>query len=87
MSLFKSGNPALSEKRFRDTILDDVVTNDNAMTIKGTLNKFGFLFLMTLGSAWYSWREAAEGGNAWPLVLTGVFGGLAVGLIIAFKKE
>lgn len=87
MSLFKSGNPTLSEKRFRDTILDDVVTNDNAMTVKGTLNKFGFLFLMTLGTAWYSWREAAEGGNAWPLVLTGVFGGLVVALVISFKKE
>jgi uncharacterized YccA/Bax inhibitor family protein len=87
MSLFKSGNPALSEKRFRDTILDDVVTNENAMTVKGTLNKFGFLFLMTMGTAWYSWREASEGGNAWPLVLTGVIGGLVVALVIAFKKE
>jgi uncharacterized YccA/Bax inhibitor family protein len=87
MSFFKSGNPALSEKRFRDTILDDVVTNENAMTVRGTLNKFGFLFLMTLGAAWCSWREAAEGGNAWPLVLIGVFGGLIVALIISFKKE
>lgn len=87
MSLFKSGNPALSEKRFRDTILDDVVTNENAMTVKGTLNKFGVLFLLTLGTAYYSWKEAAEGGNAWPLVLTGVFGGLAVAIVLAFKKE
>jgi len=87
MSLFKSGNPTLSENRFRDTVLDDVVNIENAMTVKGTLNKFGFLFLMTLGAAWYSWREAAEGGNAWPLVLTGVFGGLVVALIITFKKE
>lgn len=87
MSLFKSGNPALSEKRFRDTVLDDVVSTENAMTVKGTLNKFGFLFLMTLGTAWYSWREAAEGGNAFPLVLTGIIGGLVVALIITFKKE
>ncbi len=87
MSLFKSGNPALSEKRFRDTVLTDIVSNENAMTAKGTLNKFGFLVLLTLGGAYYSWKEAAEGGNAWPLVLIGVFGGLAVALIIAFKKE
>lgn len=87
MSLFKSGNPALSEKRFRDTVLDEVVNNENAMTVKGTLNKFGFLFLMTLGTAWYSWREATEGGNAYPLVLTGIIGGLIVALIITFKKE
>lgn len=87
MAIFKSGNPALSEKRFRDTILDDVVTHDNAMTVKGTLNKFGFLFLMTLGTAWYSWREATEGGDAWTLVMIGIWGGLGVGLIMAFKKE
>lgn len=87
MSIFKSGNPALSEKRFRDTVLDDVVNAEGAMTVKGTLNKFGFLFLMTLGTAWYSWREAAEGGNAWTLIMIGVWGGLGVALILAFKKE
>jgi uncharacterized YccA/Bax inhibitor family protein len=87
MSLFKSGNPALSEKRFRDTILDDVVTHDNAMTVKGTLQKFGFLFLMTMGTAYYSWTEAAEGGNSWTLVLIGAFGGLGVAITLAFKKQ
>ncbi len=87
MALFKSGNPALSESRFRDTVLDDIVNVENTMTVKGTLNKFGFLFLMTLGSAYYSWKEAAQGGDAWTLILIGVFGGLGVALIIAFKKE
>ena len=86
MALFKSGNPALSESRFRDTVLDDIVNVENTMTVKGTLNKFGFLFLMTLGSAYYSWKEAAQGGDAWTLILIGVFGGLGVALIIAFKK-
>lgn len=87
MSLFKSGNPTLSENRFRDTVLADVLTNENTMTAKGTLNKFGFLFLLTLGGAFYSWRVATEGGDAWPLILVGVFGGLAVALIITFKKQ
>jgi uncharacterized YccA/Bax inhibitor family protein len=87
MSLFKSGNPALSEKRFRDTVLDDVITNENAMTAKGTLNKFGFLMLLTLGSSYYSWKEAAEGGNAMPLVLVGVIGGLVLAIIMAFKQQ
>lgn len=89
MALFKSGNPALSEKRFRDTIiLDDVVnTQENAMTAKGTLNKFGFLFLLTLGTAFYSWKEVAQGGDSWTLILIGVFGGLALALIMAFKQQ
>lgn len=87
MALFQSGNPTLSEKKFRDTILDDVVNHENAMTVRGTLNKFGFLFLMVMGTAYYSWKEAVDGGNSWPLVLIGVFGGLAVAIVISFKKE
>lgn len=41
MALFKSGNPALSEKNFQNTIVTDPAL---AMTVRGTLNKFGFLF-------------------------------------------
>lgn len=87
MDLFKSGNPALSEKRFKDTVLDQVITHENAMTVNGTMQKFGILFLMTLATAYYSWKEATEGGNAMTLVLVGAFGGLGVALVIAFKKQ
>lgn len=87
MALFKSGNPTLSEKRFKDTVLDNVVTHENAMTVRGTLNKFGFLFLMVLGTSFYSWKEFAEGGNVMPLIWTGAIGGLVVAIILVFKKE
>jgi uncharacterized YccA/Bax inhibitor family protein len=87
MDLFKSGNPVLSEKKFTDTVLDDIVINENTMTVRGTLNKFGFLFLMVMGTAFYSWKEFALGGNVQPLIWTGALGGLAVALIITFKKE
>jgi uncharacterized YccA/Bax inhibitor family protein len=87
MSLFKSGNPALSEKRFRDTILDDVVTHDNAMTVKGTLQKFGFMLIMVLGTSFYSWKEFTEGGNVIPLILIGAIGGLVVAIVLVFKKQ
>ena len=87
MALFKSGNPALSEKRFKDTILDEIVSPENAMSVRGTLNKFGFLFLMTLGSAYYSWNEAVGNANSWTLVLIGLFGGLGVAIFITFKKD
>ncbi|MBA3674091.1 MAG: Bax inhibitor-1/YccA family protein [Chitinophagaceae bacterium] len=87
MELFKSGNPVLSEKRFNDTVIDDMVINENAMTVRGTLNKFGFLFLMVMGTAFYSWKEFAEGGNVQPLIWTGAIGGLVVALIITFKKQ
>jgi len=87
MSIFKSGNPTLSEKRFNSTILDEIVDTGNSMTVKGTLNKFGFLFLMTLGTAFYAWREFSGGGNVYPLILTGAIGGLIVAIVIMFKKE
>jgi uncharacterized YccA/Bax inhibitor family protein len=87
MALFKSGNPALSEKRFRDTVLDDVVTHENAMTVKGALQKFGFLMIMVLGTAFYAWKEFTEGGNVKALMLTGGIGGLVVAIVIIFKKE
>lgn len=87
MALFKSGNPTLSENRFRDTVLDSVVTHENAMTLRGTLNKFGFLFLMVMGSAFYSWKEFAGGGNVIPLIFIGAFGGLGVAIVLIFKKE
>ncbi|MEO6251785.1 MAG: Bax inhibitor-1/YccA family protein [Ferruginibacter sp.] len=87
MAFFKSGNPALSEKRFKDTVLDEVVTHENAMTINGTLQKFGFLFLMTMGTAFYAWKEYVDGGNVMPLILTGAIGGLVVAIVLMFKKE
>jgi hypothetical protein len=50
MSLFKSGNPTLSEKSFRSTQIPVAASND-MMTVRGTLNKFGFLFLMVMAGA------------------------------------
>jgi uncharacterized YccA/Bax inhibitor family protein len=87
MALFKSGNPALSEKKFTSTVLDDIVLHENAMTVKGTLNKFGFLFLMVMATAFYSWNEFAEGGNIVPLVWTGAIGGLVIAIVLAFKQQ
>jgi len=87
MAIFKTSNPVLSEKRFRDTVLDEVVSHENAMTVKGTLQKFGFLFLMVMGTAFYSWKEFAQGGNVQPLIWTGAIGGLVVAIVIMFKKE
>ncbi len=88
MALFKSGNPALSEKKFTSTVLDNVFDDAEKMTVRGTLNKFGFLFLLTIGAAYYSWTEAAGyGENAWTLVLVGAFGGLGVAILISFKKD
>lgn len=87
MALFKSGNPALSEKRFTSTVIPDMLTAENAMTVKGTMQKFGFLLLMVLGSSFYSWKEFADGGSVTGMIWTGAIGGLLLAIVISFKKE
>ena len=87
MDLFKSSNPVLSEKKLTGSGLDAALLFENSMTLKGTLQKFGFLFLMVLGSSYFSWKEYTDHGNVQPLILIGAFGGLVVAFIIIFKRE
>lgn len=84
MSLFKSGNPALSEKNFQGSI---TTHTEDGMTLNGTLNKFGFMLLMLMGSAYYSWKEFEGSGNVQTLIWTGLIGGLILAFVIIFKKE
>lgn len=86
MTLFKSGNPTLKETAFEGTILQGITTGEE-MTIRGTMNKFGFLFLMMMGTCFVAWSQFYKGSNPMPLMLTGVFGGLALALIMTFKKQ
>lgn len=86
MALFKSGNPTLRETAFEGTILQGITTGEE-MTIRGTMNKFGFIFLMMLGTCLFSWSQFYKGVNPMPMVLIGVIGGLVVALIITFKKQ
>lgn len=87
MALFESSNPALSEKKFTSTVISDVLDVENAMTVKGALQKFGFLLIMVLGTAFYSWKQFAEGGAVTGMMWTGAIGGLVVALVITFKQE
>jgi uncharacterized YccA/Bax inhibitor family protein len=85
MAFFKSGNPTLKESAYDGTIFQDISTGQE-MTIAGTMNKFGFLFLMMIGSTLFSWSYFYKGNDPMPLMLVGVFGGLALALVMAFKK-
>jgi uncharacterized YccA/Bax inhibitor family protein len=78
MALFKSSNPTLQEKSYQGTIFEGISTGQE-MTIRGTMNKLGFLLLMMIGSTVFSWDQFDKGSNPMPLMLIGVFGGLAGG--------
>jgi uncharacterized YccA/Bax inhibitor family protein len=84
MDLFKSGNPTLSEKQFQSTVFVD---SNNSMTVRGTMNKFGFLMLMVMGAAFFAWNWFDQGKNVMPLTIGGAIGGFVVALVIIFKKE
>jgi uncharacterized YccA/Bax inhibitor family protein len=86
MAIFNSGNPILKESAYEGTIFQGMDAAQS-MTIKGTVNKFGFLFLMMMGSTVFSWSQFYKGSDPLPLMLTGVFGGLALALVMAFKKQ
>lgn len=59
------------------------------MTVKGTVNKFGFLLLMVLGGAVFTWHLVSEQNYALvtTLLAVGMFGGLICGFAMVFKPE
>lgn len=84
MGLFKGGNPAMSEKTF-DQIQ---YAGSEAMTVRGTINKFGLMFIMLLGGASFTWSLFYNSGAAavMPWMWGSLIGGLILSLVIIFKK-
>jgi uncharacterized YccA/Bax inhibitor family protein len=82
MAIFKSGNPALSEKTFQQSI---VVNQTEVMTERGTLNKFFLLFLLVMGTASLTWNAYGQGKDVFPWMIGGAIGGLIVAIVLAFK--
>lgn len=85
MAFLKSGNPTLTEKIFDTTPLD---RQQGIMTARGAMNKFGFLFLMVIAGAGFTWHlyYQGKGETMMPLMMVGVFGGLITAIVITFKR-
>lgn len=84
MALFESNNPVLGEKTFQEA---SHTQYSEAMTLRGTTAKMGFLLALVLAAAVYSWGQFASGFNITPFVWGGAIGGFVIALIITFKKE
>ena len=84
MAFFKSGNPALGEKAFTQSIS---ISGEETMTVKGTLNKFGILFLMTMATAGLAWKMASSGVDIVTYMWVSVFATLGIGVIMTIKKN
>jgi uncharacterized YccA/Bax inhibitor family protein len=76
--MFRSGNPTLSEKIFNQN--GESLTTGEAMTVSGTVNKIGILFLLVLIGASVSWYMPSS-----ILMWGGAIGGFIVALITIFK--
>jgi uncharacterized YccA/Bax inhibitor family protein len=84
MAFFKSGNPTLSQKTFEKNLQAEA---EGVMTERGTLNKFGFLFLMVMAGAAFTWNAFYQGKNVFPWMIGAAIGGLIVALILTFKPK
>ncbi len=63
------------------------VPGSGTMTFGGTLNKFGFLFLMVMATAFYIWNEANVGNSIQVYMMGGMVGGLIVAIVLMFKPQ
>jgi uncharacterized YccA/Bax inhibitor family protein len=79
MALFNSSNPTLSEKIFTKS-LDQ--TNTEVMTVKGTMQKFGFLMILVMAGAAYTWKLYYS--FKVPTMMTFFYVGMIGGMICAF---
>lgn len=84
MALFNSSNPTLNEKSFNRSIS---IPGVETMTFRGTLNRFGLLFIMVMVTAFYVWNEASVGNNIQGYVMGGAIGGLVLALVLVFKQQ
>ena len=88
MAIFKSGNPTLTQKMF-DKSASIEADMQGTMSVRGTINKFGFLMVMIIAGAAYNWHLFEDGnrGLMTTLMMVGIFGGLIAAIAISFKPN
>ncbi len=88
MAIFKSGNPTLTEKMF-DRSSSITAANQGVMSVRGTINKFGFLMFMVIAGAAYNWQvfEQKGAGSMQVWMIVGMIGGLIAAITITFKPN
>lgn len=86
MALFQSGNPTLSQKIF-DKSVD--LSSSETMTVRGAINKFGFLLFMVIAGAAYTWHLHYTNQDTTMNILlwVGMIGGLITVFVISFKPH
>lgn len=88
MAIYKSGNPTLTQKMF-DKSMQVEANLQGTMSVRGAINKFGFLLLMVIGGAAYTWNLFQDGKpeTGYTFMMVGVFGGMISAFAIIFKPN
>ena len=88
MAIFKSGNPTLTQKMF-DKSMSLEANMQGTMSVRGAINKFGFLMVMIIAGAAYNWHlfQEGKGSTMSTLMIVGIIGGLITALAISFKPN
>jgi uncharacterized YccA/Bax inhibitor family protein len=88
MAIFKSGNPTLTQKMF-DKSIHLEANMQGTMSVRGAINKFGFLMVMIIAGAAYNWHMFEQGQTSTmnALMITGIIGGLITAIAISFKPN
>ena len=84
-NLMRTSNPALNPKAFQG----EGVAVGEAMTLKGTVNKTGFLLICVMATAIWTWNIFMESHNpasVMGLAAIGGIGGFIFALVTIFKK-
>jgi len=84
MAVLQPSNPVMKEKTFADA---RVLGAGEAMTLNGTVNKTGFLLILAVLTASWTWnlvRSGEPGAAGLPLIV-GLIGGLIVAVATVFK--
>src|ERR1700760_340872 len=86
MAIFESSNPTLSEKIFSRSVDH---SSTEVMTVRGSVQKFGFLMILVLAAAACTWKLYFSG--AFPTMMgffvTGMIGGIICAIAMSFKPE
>lgn len=84
MAFSQSGNPTLSQKIFNRSLEQ---TDGSVMTVRGAINKFGFLLLMVIAGAAYTWHlhQTNQDATMMTFMWVGIIGGLISVIAISFK--
>jgi uncharacterized YccA/Bax inhibitor family protein len=96
MALFKTSNPALSDKAFGKLNGSEygggyggLIDATNRMTLNGTVNKTGILLVCAIATAAWTWRlflESRDFTDVAPWLIGGSIGGLIFAMITIYNQ-